>query len=128
MLRGLAAVAEAGLPYDVVCSPSQLPAAVTAAAALPQLTFVLDHLGNPEGDEPGDGPWASAVRALAALPNTVGKLSGVLSEAFPVGGAPPAGPGRGRDRPARAAVLRHRARRVRAAVGSCTAPTGRRAP
>jgi L-fuconolactonase len=82
VLRGLAAVAEAGLAYDVVCTPPQLPAAVTAAAALPQLTFVLDHLGNPEGDEPDGGPWAGAVGALAALPNTVGKLSGVLSEAF----------------------------------------------
>lgn len=95
VLRGLAAVAEAGLAYDVVCSRPQLPAAVTAAAALPQLTFVLDHLGNPEGDEPGDGPWAGAVRALAALPNTVGKLSGVLSGAFRIRGAAPAGLGRG---------------------------------
>ena len=88
VLRGLAAVAEAGLVYDVVCAPRHLPAVVTAAASVPQLTFVLDHLGNPEGDEPGDGPWASAVRDLAALPNTVGKLSGVLSEAFPGRGAP----------------------------------------
>lgn len=87
VLRGLAAVAEAGLAYDVVCTPPQLPAAVTAAAALPQLTFVLDHLGNPEGDEPGSGAWADAVRALAALPNTVCKLSGVLSEAFLIDGA-----------------------------------------
>jgi L-fuconolactonase len=94
VLRGLAAVAEAGLAYDVVCMPPQLPAAVTAAAALPQLTFVLDHLGNPEGDEPASGPWADAVRALAALPNTVCKLSGVLSEAFLIGGAA-ADPGRG---------------------------------
>lgn len=93
ILRGLAAVAEAGLAYDVVCTPPQLPAAVTAAATLPQLTFVLDHLGNPEGDEPGSGPWADAVRALAALPNTVCKLSGVLSEAFLIGGAA-ADPGR----------------------------------
>jgi L-fuconolactonase len=94
VLRGLAAVAEAGLAYDVVCTPSQLPAAVTAAASLPQLTFVLDHLGNPEGDGPGSGPWADAVRALALLPNTVGKLSGVLSEAFAIRGAA-ADPGRG---------------------------------
>ena len=94
VLRGLAAVAEAGLVYDVVSTPPQLSAAVTAAAALPQLTFVLDHLGNPEGDEPDGGPWAGAVRALAALPNTICKLSGVLSEAFLVRGTA-AGPDRG---------------------------------
>src|SRR5580658_4144635 len=48
VLRGLAAVAEAGLAFDIVGHPFQLPAAVRAAAVLPQLTFVLDHLGNVE--------------------------------------------------------------------------------
>jgi L-fuconolactonase len=89
VLRGLAAVADAGLVYDIVCLPSHLPAAVTAATALPSLTFVLDHLGNPDADPDGDGPWAQAIRELGALPNTVCKLSGVLSCAFPAGVAAP---------------------------------------
>lgn len=84
VLRGLAAVAAAGLVFDVVGLPAQLPDALAAARAVPGLTFVLDHLGNPDGD-PGDGPWARAMRDLAALPNTVAKLSGVLSEAFILG-------------------------------------------
>ena len=88
VLRGLAAVADAGLVYDIVCTQRQLPAAVTAAAAVPGLTFVLDHLGNPEDEAPGDGSWARAVRGLAALPNTVCKLSGVLSDAFAAGSRP----------------------------------------
>lgn len=87
VLRGLAAVAAAGLVFDVVCLPGQLPGALAAAVAVPGLTFVLDHLGNPDGD-PGDGPWARTMRDLAALPNTVAKLSGVLSEAFTPGGTP----------------------------------------
>lgn len=84
VLRGLAAVAAAGLVFDVVSLPGQLPAALAAARALPGLTFVLDHLGNPDG-EPTGGPWATAIRDLAALPNTVAKLSGVLSAAFTPG-------------------------------------------
>jgi L-fuconolactonase len=87
VLRGLAAVAAAGLVFDVVGLPDQLPGALAAARALPGLTFVLDHLGNPDGD-PADGPWARAIRDLAALPNTVAKLSGVLSEAFIAAGTP----------------------------------------
>ena len=83
VLRGLAAVAEAGLVYDVVCTQRQLPAAVHAARALPGLTFVLDHLGDPEDDATPSGPWADAIRAFGALPNVVCKLSGVLSDAFP---------------------------------------------
>ncbi|MGW6544740.1 amidohydrolase family protein [Streptomyces massasporeus] len=79
--RGLAAVADAGLVYDLVVLPHQLPVCVRAAAALPGLTFVLDHLGKPPIASGALEPWASDLRALAALPNTVAKLSGLVTEA-----------------------------------------------
>jgi L-fuconolactonase len=78
---GLVAVAEAGLVYDLVVLPHQLPAGVRAAAEHPGLTFVLDHLGKPPIATGELRPWATAVRALAALPNTVCKLSGMVTEA-----------------------------------------------
>ncbi|MGW0914509.1 amidohydrolase family protein [Streptomyces sp. NPDC002784] len=81
--RGLAAVAEAGLVYDLVVRPPQLPACAEAAAALPGLTFVLDHAGKPPVASGALEPWATDLRALAALPNTVCKLSGLLTEADP---------------------------------------------
>ncbi|SFC47086.1 amidohydrolase family protein [Streptomyces aidingensis] len=83
-LRGLAAVAAAGLVYDLVVLPHQLPAAAEAADRLPELTFVLDHLGKPPiaaGDRGQRADWAAAVRRLAARPNTVCKLSGMVTEA-----------------------------------------------
>ena len=86
--------------------PTSCPAAVKAAAALPELTFVLDHLGKPPvavGRPATPGPTASA--RLAALPNTVCKLSGLVTEADPAvldrgGPAPVRGHGAGRLRPA----------------------------
>lgn len=81
--RGLAAVAEAGLVYDLVVQPHQLPAAVRAAELLPGLTFVLDHAGKPQIATGQQHPWADDLRALAALPNTVCKLSGLVTEADP---------------------------------------------
>ncbi|MFF7855245.1 amidohydrolase family protein [Streptomyces sp. NPDC007904] len=81
--RGLAAVAAAGLVYDLVVREHQLPACVAAAASLPRLTFVLDHAGKPPVASGALEPWASGVRALAALPNTVCKLSGLVTEADP---------------------------------------------
>ncbi|MFE4578016.1 amidohydrolase family protein [Streptomyces chartreusis] len=79
--HGLAAVAEAGLVYDLVVLPHQLPACVKAAAGLPELTFVLDHSGKPPIASGSREPWTRDVRALAALPNTVCKLSGLVTEA-----------------------------------------------
>jgi len=80
VIRGLRAVAAAGLAYDLLVRPHQLPAAAAAAAAVPGLTLVLDHAGKPPVG--GDlGAWAAAVRALAALPNTACKLSGLVTEA-----------------------------------------------
>ncbi|MGV9559238.1 amidohydrolase family protein [Streptomyces sp. NPDC003401] len=81
--RGLAAVADAGLVYDLVVLPRQLPACVRAAARHPGLTFVLDHLGKPPVASGARAPWEADLRALAALPNTVAKLSGLVTEADP---------------------------------------------
>ncbi|MGC9497436.1 amidohydrolase family protein [Streptomyces sp. WG7] len=81
VLRGLRAVAAAGLVHDLVVLPHQLPSATRAAAAVPGLTFVLDHLGKPPIASGRREPWARQVRALAALPNTVCKLSGMVTEA-----------------------------------------------
>ncbi|MEU0277629.1 amidohydrolase family protein [Streptomyces sp. NPDC088147] len=79
--RGLAAVAAAGLVYDLVILEHQLPAAAKAADLLPGLTFVLDHLGKPPIAAGATEPWAGLVRELAARPNTVCKLSGMVTEA-----------------------------------------------
>ncbi|MFF3303715.1 amidohydrolase family protein [Streptomyces sp. NPDC002908] len=83
VLRGLRAVAAAGLVYDVIVRPHQLPAATRAAELLPGLTFVLDHAGKPPVALGTTRPWADGLRALAALPNTVCKLSGLVTEADP---------------------------------------------
>ncbi|MEI5526026.1 amidohydrolase family protein [Streptomyces brasiliscabiei] len=81
VLRGLSAVAEAGLAYDLLVKPHQLPAAVEAAARLPELAFVLDHAAKPPIASGELEPWAGELRRLAALPNTVCKLSGLVTEA-----------------------------------------------
>jgi L-fuconolactonase len=88
VIRGLRAVAAAGLCYDLVVLPHQIPAATFAAMSVPDLTLVLDHAGKPSiggGDLTG---WAQAVKRFAALPNTVCKLSGLVTQAPK--GAPPA--------------------------------------
>ncbi|MFF9011414.1 amidohydrolase family protein [Streptomyces sp. NPDC014870] len=81
VLRGLDAVASAGLAYDLVIRPHQLPAATSAAFLLPHLTFVLDHLGKPPVATGERNTWARHLHALATLPHTTAKLSGLVTEA-----------------------------------------------
>ncbi|OEV04118.1 amidohydrolase family protein [Streptomyces oceani] len=81
VLRGLRAVAAAGLVYDLVILPGQLPAATEVAELLPELTFVLDHAAKPPVATGDHHVWADAIRRLAARPNVVCKLSGLVTEA-----------------------------------------------
>ena len=79
--RGLAAVGRAGLVYELLTLPHQLPAAVRTAAALPEVSFVLDHCSKPPIASGSFGSWAASVRALAACGNVTCKVSGLVTEA-----------------------------------------------
>jgi L-fuconolactonase len=81
--RGLAAVARAGLVYDLLVVRTQLDAAVEVVRQVPGLRFVLDHAGKP-GIAAGElDPWRAQLRALAASEAVAVKLSGLLTEAAP---------------------------------------------
>ena len=77
---GLAAVAEAGLVYDLLTKTPHLSAAVETVRALPELSFVVNHISKPVIGESLE-PWATELRSLAALPNVSCKLSGMVTEA-----------------------------------------------
>jgi len=89
VVAGLRAVAAAGLAYDLVVLPHQIPAATYAARAVPDLVFVLDHAGKPAIGGGGLGSWRADIAEFAAQPNTVCKLSGLVTEA-PLGAVPAA--------------------------------------
>jgi L-fuconolactonase len=79
--RGLSALGDAGLVYDLLVRPAQLPAASRAARDLPGVSFVLDHGGKPDIARGQYEPWASLVGELAGRPNVACKLSGLVTEA-----------------------------------------------
>jgi len=79
--RGLQAVSDAGLLYELLVLPNQLPAAVDTVAALPSAPFVLDHCAKPPITTGELEPWASLVRELARFENVTCKLSGLVTEA-----------------------------------------------
>jgi L-fuconolactonase len=79
--RGIAELASRGLTYDLLVYWRQLPAVIDLVRAFPDQPFVLDHLGKPPIAAGALEPWASGIRALAALPNASAKLSGLVTEA-----------------------------------------------
>lgn len=75
--RGLRSLGETGLCFSLTLFSRQLPMAVGTARALPDVTFVLDHLGNPPVESGVvDEAWVAAIRDLGRLDNVVCKLSG----------------------------------------------------
>ena len=83
--RGLAAVAEADLTYDLLVRTRELPAAIDTVRRHPALRFVLDHVAKAPHDPSEHAAWAKSVATLAELPNVTCKLSGLFTEADPHG-------------------------------------------
>ncbi|WP_088315419.1 amidohydrolase [Kineosporia sp. R_H_3] len=81
VVRGLATVAAAGLAYELLVLPHQLPAALDAVRAVPEGRFVLDHCAKPPVASGALEPWSRDLRALAAEPAVTCKLSGLVTEA-----------------------------------------------
>jgi L-fuconolactonase len=81
VLNGLRAVAHHGLAYDLIVRNDQVTAARSVAQSIPELRFVLDHGGNPDIESADLDPWRQDISTLAALPNVVVKLSGLVTRA-----------------------------------------------
>jgi len=79
--RGIAAVGAAGLVYDLLVRPRELPAALETVRAHPNVAFVIDHLAKPPIAAGELEPWLSLIRPFGALDNVTCKLSGLVTEA-----------------------------------------------
>lgn len=79
--RGLTAVAAAGLVYDLLVRPRELPAALDTVAAFPGMRFVIDHAGKPDIRAGAIAAWAERLRPFAGHRHVFCKLSGLVAEA-----------------------------------------------
>jgi len=64
------------LTFDLLVRPDQLQYCAELVGELPELTFVLDHLGNPVigGD---NSNWRTGLKELSTMPNVYAKVSGL---------------------------------------------------
>jgi L-fuconolactonase len=80
-LRGVSALAEFDLAYDILIYPKHLSVAAEFVSCFPSQRFVLDHLAKPPIKSGEVDSWARGLRNLAAFPNVFCKLSGLVTEA-----------------------------------------------
>lgn len=80
--RGIAEVGEAGLVYDLLVRPRELPAALQTVRRHSGMSFVIDHASKPRiANELRDSEWEAGLAPLSDLPNVACKLSGLVTEA-----------------------------------------------
>lgn len=79
--RGIRALGEAGLAYDLLLFPRHLAYALALVREFPGVRFVVDHLAKPSIAAGDLAAWEPGIRALAAEPNVACKLSGMVTEA-----------------------------------------------
>jgi len=83
--RGLAALHDFGLTYDLLIYADQLAAAAGCVDRHPAQSFVLDHIAKPAIGGPAgvDPAWSAGIRELAKRENVFCKLSGMVTEVIP---------------------------------------------
>ncbi|MGH2562683.1 MAG: amidohydrolase family protein, partial [Thermomicrobiales bacterium] len=80
-VRGVQLLPEYGLSCDLCCTFRELGPTVELVRRCPETSFILDHIAKPNIRGGEMNPWAEQMAELASLPNTVCKISGVLTEA-----------------------------------------------
>ncbi|MDF7776106.1 amidohydrolase family protein [Sphingomonas sp. AOB5] len=80
-VAGVRAVHARGLHFELCLKHHQIGETIELVRACPEGQFVLDHCAKPGIAAGLREPWLTGMRELAALPNVVCKISGLLTEA-----------------------------------------------
>ncbi|MDP6379859.1 MAG: amidohydrolase family protein [Phycisphaerae bacterium] len=80
-LAAVRMLADLGLSFDICVSHPQMAAAVEMVRLCPGVAFILDHIGKPDIKGRLFEPWGAEIKALAELPDTYCKISGLITEA-----------------------------------------------
>lgn len=80
--RGLCAVADRDLTYDLLIRPRELRASYETVVRFPDMRFVVDHIAKPDIKGGGTAGWRDGLARLAEHRDHVWiKLSGMVTEA-----------------------------------------------
>jgi len=80
-VEGVRKLAQFDLSFDICVCHHQLPAVIQLVQQVPEVSFVLDHVGKPNIAERVVEPWKTHIQELARLENAFCKVSGMATEA-----------------------------------------------
>ena len=80
-LCGISLLEEFDLAYDILIYTRHLPVAAEFVEKFPRQRFVLDHMAKPPIRAGEIDVWEKGIRQLAAFPNVLCKVSGLVTEA-----------------------------------------------
>jgi L-fuconolactonase len=82
-VRSVRLLGELGLSFDACMRPGELADAAKLAAACPDTMLILDHCGNADVQSRDLSNWRRGIDLVAAQPNTICKISGIVVTAKP---------------------------------------------
>ena len=80
-VAGVRALAGTGLHFEICIYHHQMEAALELARQVPEVRFVLDHIGKPGIKDGLEDPWRQQIAEMAGLDNVWCKVSGIATEA-----------------------------------------------
>ncbi len=82
-VAGVRKLAARGFSFDLCIYHPQLTSIIELVRQVPEMSFVLDHVGKPDIAAGSLQPWKEELGELAAMPNICCKISGMVTEADP---------------------------------------------
>lgn len=82
-IAGIRLLGDLDLSFDLCMRPAELGDGLQLVDLCPETRFIIDHCGNAPVQTTDRSKWAADMAKLAARPNTVCKISGIVA------GAPP---------------------------------------
>lgn len=81
LIKGVNTLVDFGYSFDLCANSAQLDAAIELVRETPNVSHAINHSGGPDIAANGYQPWADKMTVLASFPNTVCKISGMVTRA-----------------------------------------------
>lgn len=81
VIKNVKELGRRGYTYDILSKTPQMNSAIELVKSATDTQFIIDHISKPMIADQVMEPWTEMIKVLASFPNTVCKVSGLITEA-----------------------------------------------